>query len=246
MLLTILKISTQAMRSLSSWHLLSYPDPLISPAHPHPQEKEARSILDKYAFAADYLSGIGLNPNDITDLNLADQFSPTFGDSETVPPPSGHGHGQDSGLTGSSADAQSEMTPSTSTGTGQWPLVDEVSGVLDILYYGPTRFGTPPQTLTVDVDTGSADLWVPANCGNCHGHQFDAAHSSTFRPSNQDFSITYVGTVHFHSALDGLLPPTNLTSHLLFAPPPPYNNPERNDSRTMMMKREPAESRAES
>lgn len=153
-------------------------------------EREARSILDKYAFAADYLSGVGLNPNDIIDLNLADQYSPTFGDSENVPPPpsSGHEHDSDSDLIGSGAD---ETISSTSTGTGQWPLLDEVSGALDILYYGPARFGTPPQTLTVDVDTGSADLWVPANCGNCHGHQFDAAHSSTFRPSNQDFSITY-------------------------------------------------------
>jgi hypothetical protein len=202
MLLNMLKFSTQAMRSLSFWHLLpyTYTDLLISPAHP--QEREARSILDKYAFAADYLSGIGLNPNDIIDSNMADQYSPTFGDSKTVPPPSsGHGHGHDaysdSGLIGSGADAQSETTSSTSTGTGQWPLQDEVSGVLDILYYGPARFGTPSQTLTVDVDTGSADLWVPANCGNCHGHQFDAAHSSTVRPSNQDFSITYVG--HFHS-----------------------------------------------
>jgi hypothetical protein len=191
----MLKFSTPAMRSLSSWHLLPCTDPLISP---YPQEREARSILDKYAFASDYLSGIGLNPNDIIDSNLADQYSSTFGDSEAVPSlPSGHGRGHNSdfgsGLIGSGADAQSETTP----GTGQWPLLDEVSGALDILFYGPARFGTPPQTLTVDVDTGSADLWVPANCGNCHGHQFDAAHSSTFRPSNQDFSITYVG--HFRS-----------------------------------------------
>jgi len=206
------------MRSLPSLrHLLPYKDPLILP---HPQEREARSILDKYAFAADYLSGIGLNPNDIIDSNLADQYSPTFGDSETdgVPPPSGHGHGQDSdsGLIESGADAQSETTPSTSTGTGQWPLLDEVSGALDILYYGPTRYGTPPQTLTVDVDTGSADLWVPANCGNCHGHQFDAAHSSTFHPSNQDFSITYVGHFITPRTLDGFL--TSSSPHLFFLP----------------------------
>jgi hypothetical protein len=116
-----------------------------------------------------------------------------------VPPLSGHGHDSDPGLIGSGADAQSETTSSTSTGTGQWSLVDEVSGALDILYYGPARFGTPPQTLTVDVDTGSADLWVPANCGNCHGHQFDAAHSSTLRSSNQDFSITYVGSFSLHT-----------------------------------------------
>lgn len=128
----------------------------------------------------------------------------------TVPSrPSGYGHGHDSdfdsGLIGSGADAQSETTPpSTSAGTGQWPLLDEISGALDILYYGPAHFGTPAQTLTVDVDTGSADLWVPANCGNCHVHQFDAAHSSTFHPSNQDFSITYVGsyfTPHFFALI---------------------------------------------
>ena len=186
------------MRSVSSWH----PPAIYGSADLTTQEREARSILDKYAFAADYLSGIGLNPNDIIDSNLADRYSPPFGDSETVSPSSGRGHG--SGLTGSGgADVQSETTSSTSTGTGQWPLLDEVSGALDILYYGPARFGTPSQTLTVDVDTGSADLWVPANCGNCHGHQFDAARSSTFRPSKQDFSITYVG--HFYSTLDGFL-----------------------------------------
>lgn len=184
MLLNILKFLTRAMRSLFSWHLLPRTHPLISP---YPQERESRSILHKYASAADYLSGIGLNPNDIIDSNLADQYSPTFGDSEAVSPHF------DAGLVGSGADTQSETT----SGTGQWSLLDEVSGALDILYYGPARFGTPPQTLTVDVDTGSADLWVPANCGNCHGRQFDAAHSSTFRPSNQEFSITYVG--HFHS-----------------------------------------------
>lgn len=119
----------------------------------------------------------------------------------TVPPPSGHGHGHDSdfdsGLIGSGADSQSEATPSA--GTGQWPLLDEISGALDILYYGPAHFGTPPQTLTVDVDTGSADLWVPANCGNCHVHQFDAAHSSTFHPTDQNFSITYVGLFSLHT-----------------------------------------------
>jgi hypothetical protein len=242
MLLNILKISTQAMRSLSSSHPMPCPDPLISP---HSQEREARSILDKYRFAADYLSGIGLNPNDIIDSNLADQYSPTFGASETgVPrPPSGHGHGHDSdfdsGLIGSGANAQSDTT----SGTGQWPLLDEVSGALDILYYGPALFGTPPQTLTVDVDTGSADLWVPANCGNCHGHQFDAAHSSTFRPSNQDFSITYVG--HFRSThIRRVLNLTSLTcssSPHLLSICPWIIRIWTNDSPD---EREPAESRA--
>jgi hypothetical protein len=161
----------------------------------------------KYAPAAEYLSGIGLNPDDI--VELADRYSPALGDPESVSPPSPPGGGQNSGLlVGSSADAQAEAATSSSNpassdfssfettaaaGPGQMPLRDEVSGVLDILYYGPALFGTPSQTLTVDVDTGSADLWVPAKCGNCHGRQFDGVHSSTFRPTNQDFSVTYVG-----------------------------------------------------
>jgi hypothetical protein len=168
--------------------------------------REALSIRNKYAPAAEYLSGIGLNPDDI--VELADQYPSALGDPESPnvspssPPASGQGY--DPGLNGPGADSQAGATssyPASSdfssfafeTTTGQLPLQDEVSGALDILYYGPAHFGTPSQTLTVDVDTGSADLWVPAKCGNCHGHQFDAGHSSTFRSTNQDFSVTYVG-----------------------------------------------------
>lgn len=81
-------------------------------------------------------------------------------------------------------------------GPGQWPLQDEVSGALDVLYYGPIYVGTPSQAFTVDFDTGSADLWLPANCHNCRGRQFEAGRSSTYRSTSQDVSITYVG--HFH------------------------------------------------
>jgi Eukaryotic aspartyl protease len=101
------------------------------------------------------------------------------------------------------AQAQIEMTSHNSFATtgaaggpGQWPLQDEVSGALDVLYYGPIYVGTPSQAFTVDFDTGSADLWLPANCHNCRGRQFEAGRSSTYRSTNQDVSITYVG--HFH------------------------------------------------
>ncbi|TFY72126.1 hypothetical protein EVG20_g882 [Dentipellis fragilis] len=77
------------------------------------------------------------------------------------------------------------------TGTARHPLRDFVSGTLDLLYYGPISMGTPAQTLTVDIDTGSADLWVPVNCRNCNGHQFDPARSSTYRNNNQGFAVTY-------------------------------------------------------
>ena len=40
------------------------------------------------------------------------------------------------------------------------PLTDYVHANMDYLYYANLQIGTPPQALTVDIDTGSADLWV--------------------------------------------------------------------------------------
>jgi hypothetical protein len=135
-------------------------------------------VLLKYARSGDYLAGIGLNPDDI--MVLVDRYFP-------------------SAATGSfnASSADSNDTPISSlglaTGTGQLlPLQDYVSGALDLLYYGPISLGTPSQVLTVDVDTGSADLWVPSACRSCHSHQFSPARSSTFQPTSENFSITYV------------------------------------------------------
>ncbi|KIY74371.1 acid protease [Cylindrobasidium torrendii FP15055 ss-10] len=70
-------------------------------------------------------------------------------------------------------------------------LTDFISGNLDMLYYGPVKIGTPEQQLTVDVDTGSADLWIPSNCPSCVNDQFDHEASSTFQTDNQRFAISY-------------------------------------------------------
>ena len=75
------------------------------------------------------------------------------------------------------------------------PLKDDVEAGMDVSYYGPLRFGTPPQELTVSVDTGSADLWMPVRCPSCSGEQFDAASSSTYVDTRKRVSVSYVRSV---------------------------------------------------
>lgn len=137
-----------------------------------------------------------------------DSHSPTDGRGHKACPVEPESDTSDDSMDEEDAQTDSEMTSlgpasselashtfgTTAAGPGQLPLLDEVSGALDVLYYGPLYVGTPSQAFTVDFDTGSADLWLPANCRNCHGRQYEAGRSSTYHPSNQDVSITYVGS----------------------------------------------------
>ncbi|KZV96827.1 acid protease [Exidia glandulosa HHB12029] len=61
---------------------------------------------------------------------------------------------------------------------GSQPLTDYGG---DTFYYGPVSIGTPGQVLNVDVDTGSADLWVQSNCpkNTCTSPQFNQTKSKT-------------------------------------------------------------------
>ncbi|CAI9166992.1 unnamed protein product [Rangifer tarandus platyrhynchus] len=65
----------------------------------------------------------------------------------------------------------------------------------DMVYVGNITIGTPPQEFQVLFDTASSDLWVPSifcKHPTCSSHVlFRHNESSTYRPTNKTFSITY-------------------------------------------------------
>ncbi|XP_025142256.1 pregnancy-associated glycoprotein 1-like [Bubalus kerabau] len=67
--------------------------------------------------------------------------------------------------------------------------------IMDLMYVGNITIGTPPQEFQVVFDTGSSDFWVPSDfCTSpaCSTHvRFIHLQSSTFRPTNKTFRITY-------------------------------------------------------
>lgn len=79
--------------------------------------------------------------------------------------------------------------------SGTVQLVDEIQSGLDLEYYGTISLGTPPQQVTVDFDTGSADLWVPTLCVDCTTGlpqtYFHTEKSSTYNQTLAPFEITY-------------------------------------------------------
>ncbi|CAG8789517.1 23006_t:CDS:2, partial [Racocetra persica] len=97
------------------------------------------------------------------------------------------------------------------------PLINEQN--LDFSYYSLITIGG--QNLTVNLDTGSPDLWVPGiqcNSSQCGTHnRFDPAKSSTFVPLQSSFSSSYgtgtiiSGSIGQDTVIFGGISITNLT-----------------------------------
>ncbi|KAG7098863.1 hypothetical protein E1B28_000766 [Marasmius oreades] len=83
------------------------------------------------------------------------------------------------------------------------PLVDQIEEGLDLVYYGEVQIGTPTQTFSLDIDTGSADLWVPCDCARCQSRQYNPGKSSTYRQKDDAFDVVYgTGWVHGRTVID--------------------------------------------
>ncbi|KAH8119288.1 acid protease [Phellopilus nigrolimitatus] len=171
-----------------------YQSPMAGPAqspatagvaifNPQYAQREIKKVLAKYEEASEALQGIGLNPQ--VDIPLANNF-PSFEDPNTV-------FAFPSNINGTINHMGSDPIVSPiSVPFSKLPLTDFMSGGLDILYYGPINIGTPPQTVTIDVDTGSADLWIASGCSDCSVDQFNSLRSTTFTDDDEEFYIAYV------------------------------------------------------
>ncbi|KAG8999021.1 hypothetical protein FRB90_012176, partial [Tulasnella sp. 427] len=136
-------------------------------------QAEIKRILAKYKDAANIIHNTQL-PTDLQDLLGNPQLVTDY-----VPPDLQAAY-DGNGIQSISASRQATMR-----------LTDYISGNLDILYYGPVGIGSRNQQMTVDIDTGSADLWVPVDCQDCPHQGYQADKSSSYRETGESFSVQY-------------------------------------------------------
>lgn len=97
--------------------------------------------------------------------------------------------------------APSGTTPASGSGSAQSSQISAQDIQLDSEYLCPVGIGTPAQTLMLDFDTGSSDLWCWStelsssvqSTGKAAGHNiFDSSKSSTWKPlSGSTWQISY-------------------------------------------------------
>ena len=75
------------------------------------------------------------------------------------------------------------------------PLDMLLTSTYEAVYTVPISVGTPPQTLSIQVDTGSSDLWIAAS--SCSSQPCKQTNGEVYNPSaatqtGKSFTITYV------------------------------------------------------
>ena len=151
----------------------------------------------KYARATQFLRGINLNTDTHPEAGYP-QFDPNDVPGTLrfqIPDHSAAMQAPDNPGSTSGASSPPDYiggVPPVGPKTTKMPLVDFISGFMDVLYHGALQVGTPAQNLTFQADTGSADLWTPYNCRYCANQDYNARRSSTFKLTPARCHLTYV------------------------------------------------------
>jgi hypothetical protein len=148
-----------------------------------PQKHERKAVISKYVSAPKAFKGIGLSP--MESIPFADDYPPFEDPSKLIDKIK---HSNESGALIPSAPALATL-----------PLTDFAQKGQDIMYYGQLFFGSDHQNMSLDFDTGSADLWAISDCDSCpRSEQYETRASTTYRDLEQEFSVSYVSVFALH------------------------------------------------
>ncbi|KAI0645583.1 aspartic peptidase domain-containing protein [Trametes meyenii] len=148
--------------------------------------REANKVMVKYANAQNVLDGVDLHPDTHPEQGYGKFNPPNLLTANTQEAAS-----EDPSLREQAAEIIEVPPFAAGPRTAQMSLKDDISGELDVLYYGPMDFGDSKMTMDIDIDTGSADLWVPVDCRGCQNPSYVPSAKSSYVGSKQKCKVVY-------------------------------------------------------